>query len=108
MRKKISLLGATGSIGVQTIEIIESNPEKFELVSFAAGMNIDKVREIASVFQPQTVSVMRREDAERLKVEFPSIKFVYGDEGLVEVAAHSGADILVNAVIGSVRTKTDT
>ena len=48
MKKKISLLGATGSIGTQTIDIIESNPDKFELVSFSAGMNIDKVREIAS------------------------------------------------------------
>ena len=49
MTKKISLFGATGSIGTQTIDIIGSNPDKFELVSFSAGMNIDKVREIASV-----------------------------------------------------------
>lgn len=102
MRKKISLLGATGSIGIQTIDILESNPDKFELVSFAAGMNIDKVREIAKTFQPRMISVIHREDAERLKSEFPSIKFVYGNEGLTEVAAHTGADILVNAVIGSV------
>lgn len=105
MKKKISLLGATGSIGLQTIDIIESNPESFELVSFSAGMNIDKVREIASLFQPKTISVMQYEDAERLKVEFPSIQFVHGNEGLVEVAAHTGADILVNAVSGSVGLK---
>ena len=105
MRKKISLLGATGSIGVQTIDIIKSNPEKFELVSFSAGLNIDKVREYATAFQPQTISVMQKEDAERLKVEFPSIKFMHGQEGLIEVAAHTGADVLVNAVIGSVGLK---
>ena len=105
MRKKISLLGATGSIGVQTIDIIKSNPEKFELVSFSAGMNIDKVREYATLFQPQTISVIQREDAERLKTEFPSIEFVHGKEGLIEVAARTGADILVNAVIGSVGLK---
>lgn len=105
MKKKISLLGATGSIGLQTIDIIESNPEKFELVSFSAGMNIDKVREIASLFHPKTISVMQYDDAERLKAEFPSIQFVYGNEGLVEVAAHTGADILVNAVSGSVGLK---
>lgn len=102
MRKKISLLGATGSIGIQTIDILESNPDKFELVSFAAGMNIDKVREIARAFQPHMISVLHREDAERLKSEFPGITFVYGNKGLTEVAAHTGADILVNAVIGSV------
>ena len=51
------------------------------------------------------VSVIRREDAEMLKTEFPAIQFVHGDEGLVEIAAHTGADILVNAVIGSVGLK---
>ncbi len=102
MKKNISLLGATGSIGIQTIDILASNPDKFELVSFAAGMNMDKVREIAMSFQPKVISVIQREDAARLQAEFPSIKFVYGQEGLVEVAAHTGADILVNAVIGSV------
>ena len=101
MRKKISLLGATGSIGIQTIDIIVSNPDKFELVSFSAGMNIDKVREIASALNPKVVSVIGSEDAET-KTEFPTIKFVYGDEGLIEVAARTGADVLVNAVIGSV------
>lgn len=102
MKKKISLLGATGSIGIQTIDILRSNPDKFDLVSFSAGVNIDKVREIASYFQPQMISVIQQEDAARLKDEFPNISFVYGDEGLVEVAARTGADILVNAVIGSV------
>ncbi|NYF24263.1 1-deoxy-D-xylulose-5-phosphate reductoisomerase [Sporosarcina sp. JAI121] len=103
--KKISLLGATGSIGIQTIDIIGSNPEKFKLVSFSAGLNIDKVREIASAFLPDTVSVMKLEDAQKLQTEFPAIRFVHGEEGLVEVAGHTGADILVNAVIGSVGLK---
>ncbi|AOV08239.1 1-deoxy-D-xylulose-5-phosphate reductoisomerase [Sporosarcina ureilytica] len=102
MKKKISLLGATGSIGVQTLDILKSNPNKFELVSFSAGLNIDKVREIARTFQPSMVSVIRQEDAKALQSEFPSITFVYGAEGLKEVAARTGADILVNAVIGSV------
>lgn len=105
MTKKISLLGATGSIGIQTLDIIESNPDKFKLVSFSAGMNIDKVREIALKHQPKMVSVIRREDADRLQTEFPSIRVVYGEEGLIEVAAHTNADVLVNAVIGSVGLK---
>lgn len=105
MIKKISLLGATGSIGIQTLDIIESNPDKFKLVSFSAGMNIDKVREIALKHQPQTVSVIGREDADRLQTEFPSIRVVHGEEGLIEVAAHTNADVLVNAVIGSVGLK---
>lgn len=102
MKKKISLLGATGSIGVQTLDIIKSNPNTFELVSFSAGMNIDKVRDIAREFQPDIVSVIRQEDAITLQSEFPGIHFVYGAGGLKEVAARTGADVLVNAVIGSV------
>ncbi|WP_342512571.1 1-deoxy-D-xylulose-5-phosphate reductoisomerase [Sporosarcina sp. FSL K6-1522] len=103
--KKISLLGATGSIGTQTLDIIESNPEKFTLVSFSAGKNIDRVREITATHQPQLVSVIRREDAQTLQAEFPAVKFVFGEEGLVEVAAHANADVLVNSVIGSVGLK---
>jgi 1-deoxy-D-xylulose-5-phosphate reductoisomerase len=102
MTKKISLLGATGSIGIQTLDIIGSNPDKFELVSFSAGLNIVKVREIAATFHPQMISVIRQEDAKALQTEFPSIRFVHGKEGLIEIAARSGADILVSAVIGSV------
>lgn len=105
LRKKISLLGATGSIGKQTIEIIKSNSDQFELVSFAAGMNIDKVRELAAYFKPRVVSVTEKADAEKLNAEFPSIQFLYGTDGLIEVAAHTGADVLVNAVIGSIGLK---
>ncbi len=105
MKKKISLLGATGSIGIQTLDIIKSNPEDFELISFSAGMNIDKVREIATVFKPKTISVMRLDDVKRLKVEFPAIQFLHGEDGLIEVASNTGADILVNAVSGSVGLK---
>jgi 1-deoxy-D-xylulose-5-phosphate reductoisomerase len=105
MTKKISLLGATGSIGIQTLDIIGSNPDKFKLVSFSAGMNIDKVREIVSAFHPQLVSVIRQEDAQALQEEFPSVGFMHGEEGLIEIASRTGADILVNAVIGSVGLK---
>lgn len=105
MRKKISLLGATGSIGRQTIEIIKSNSDQFELVSFAAGKNIDKVRELVHFFQPKIVSVAEQTDAKQLQTEFPSIKFLHGTDGIVEVAAHTGADVLVNAIIGSIGLK---
>lgn len=102
MKKKISLLGATGSIGVQTIDIITHNPEQFELVSFSAGRNIGEVEKLVAQFSPKMVSVIEQVDAERLQAAFPKTSFVYGREGLIEVAAHNGADVLVNAVIGSV------
>ena len=102
MKKKISLLGATGSIGVQTIDILTHNQAQFELVSFSAGRNITEVEKLVAQFSPKMVSVIDKEDAERLQTLFPQTTFVYGREGLIEVAAHNGADVLVNAVIGSV------
>lgn len=102
MRKKISLLGASGSIGIQTIDIIDANPNKFELVSFAAGLNMETVRKLARTYKPKTVAVIQETDAKCLAAEFPDIKFVHGEEGLIEVAAHTGADILLNAVSGSI------
>ena len=57
MMKKISLLGATGSIGIQTIDIITAQPEKFHLVAFSAGRNIEKAREIIRQLKPELVSM---------------------------------------------------
>ena len=102
MTKRISLLGATGSIGLQTIDIIKEHPTKFSLVSFSAGKNIDKTRDILKQFNVEAVSLSREEDARQLQVEFPKVEIYFGEEGLVQVAANTNADVLVNAVLGSV------
>ena len=83
--KKISLLGATGSIGLQTIDILQSQKEEFQLVAFSSGRNIDKTREIIKALQPELVSVQEEHDALALQNEFPSTTFTYGNKGLVEV-----------------------
>ncbi|PIC81367.1 1-deoxy-D-xylulose-5-phosphate reductoisomerase [Sporosarcina sp. P18a] len=100
--KKINLLGATGSIGTQTLSIIAAHPDRFELTAMSAGRNIQKTSEIITRFQPKLVSVLEEADAERLKKEFPEIQFVHGDEGLIEAAVGLEADVLLNSVIGSV------
>lgn len=69
--KKLSLLGATGSIGRQTLDVIREHRDDFALVAFSAGRNIEETRNIISGFQPELVSVELREDAEKLKSEFP-------------------------------------
>ena len=102
MTKHISLLGATGSIGIQTLDIIKEHPEEFNLVAFSVGRNLDKAREILRDFKPSLVSVQEEADSRVLQQEFPKIKFTYGSKGLVEVATHSDASVLVNAVLGSV------
>ncbi|WP_098441888.1 1-deoxy-D-xylulose-5-phosphate reductoisomerase [Bacillus sp. es.034] len=101
--KKISLMGATGSIGTQTLDVIREHPEEFRLTAMSVGKNIEEARKMITEFNPRLVSVQRKEDAETLSREFPSsVKVLHGDEGLVEVACHQDADILVNAVLGSV------
>lgn len=103
--KRISLLGATGSIGIQTLEVIREHPEEFKLVSMSAGRNIVLCRKIIHEFQPELVSVQEKEDADRLKSEFPSVKIVHGLQGLEETAVFNKAEILVNAILGSVGLK---
>ncbi|HEY9577052.1 MAG TPA: 1-deoxy-D-xylulose-5-phosphate reductoisomerase, partial [Pseudobacillus sp.] len=100
--KKLSLLGATGSIGRQTLDVIQQHREDFSLAAFSAGRNIEETRKIILKFQPELVSMELREDADKLKAEFPSLKVMYGEEGLVETAVFQKSDILVNAVLGSV------
>lgn len=101
MGKKIILLGATGSIGVQTIDIIREHPEQFSLIGFSAGRNMELAKEIIREFKPEIVCVQSEADAQVLRAEFPGSFFVFGNKGLIETAVYD-ADVLVNAVIGSV------
>lgn len=101
--KYISLLGATGSIGKQTLDVIRNHPDKFRLVAMSVGQNIDLTREIINEFKPEFVSVRNHDDYKKLKIEYDDqINFSYGDDGIVEVAVYDRANILVNAVMGSV------
>lgn len=100
--KKISLLGATGSIGWQTYDILKEERDAFQLVAFSSGKNIEKTREMIEALKPELVSVQREEDALTLAKEYPQIQFSFGEKGLVEVATHPDSTVLVNAVLGSV------
>lgn len=100
--KYISLLGATGSIGTQTVDIIKGNREEFNLVAMSVGKNISLAREIIRDLSPQLVSTINKEDAKMLQTEFPQIAFTYGENGLTDVAVYHKSNILVNGVMGSV------
>lgn len=100
--KKISLLGATGSIGWQTYDILKEQRDAFQLVAFSSGKNLEKTREMIETLKPELVSVQLEEDALKLAKEFPNIQFTFGAKGLVEVATHPDSTVLVNAVLGSV------
>lgn len=103
--KNIYLLGATGSIGSQTIEIIEKHPEEFKLKAISGYKNLDKIKEIASKFSLDLISVKDKDDAKLLKDIYPCINIVYGDSGLVSLATLNEDDengVLINALVGMV------
>jgi 1-deoxy-D-xylulose-5-phosphate reductoisomerase len=100
--KYISLLGATGSIGTQTLDIIKEHSAEFKLVAMSVGKNIELTRKIVKDFQPELVSVQEKSISDTLKAEFPGTRFTYGEQGLIEVAVYKSANVLVNAVLGSV------
>ncbi len=100
--KKVAVLGSTGSIGTQTLDVISREPQSYEVVGLAAGRNVDLLVEQAVRFRPQLVSVADRHLAERIRGQLPAgIRVVYGEEGLIEIAARSGAEFVVCALVGS-------
>ncbi|OQM46840.1 1-deoxy-D-xylulose-5-phosphate reductoisomerase [Anoxybacillus sp. UARK-01] len=101
--KYISLLGASGSIGMQTLDVIRSHPDQFCLVAMSIGKNHEAARAIIEEFHPELVAVADSAVYDALYREFRgSVKIIFGDEGLVEAATYSKATIVVNALMGSI------
>ena len=101
--RKICLLGASGSIGGQTLDVIRKHPVDFSLVGFSVGKQVDKIPEIIKEFNPKFVCV--KEETKDIVKQFPSIKFFYGDEGLNELIETCDCDMVVNALVGFVGLK---
>ncbi|NBD22432.1 1-deoxy-D-xylulose-5-phosphate reductoisomerase [Paenibacillus glycinis] len=100
--KKITILGSTGSIGTQTLDIIGRNPDRYAVEGLAAGNNVDLLIEQAKQFRPKTVCLSNKALADEAMPHLPAgTKAVYGDEGLVEIAAGTDADTVVTAIVGS-------
>jgi len=101
--KKIILLGATGSIGQQTLDVIRANPDSFRLVAMSFGENIELGLKAVHEFKPELVAVKNREIYDQIRLNIPSnCQLTYGHDGLCETAAYHKGEIVVNAVIGSV------
>jgi len=103
--RRIAILGSTGSIGRSTLDLVESYPERFDVVSLAAGRNLDVAFEQAVRWKPKVVSVAAEADAEVLKSRFKTaglsnIEVVYGSAGSVRVATHPEVDFVVSAIVG--------
>jgi len=101
--KKISILGSTGSIGRQTLDVISQHADKFRVTALAAGKNIDLLIEQISLFKPIVVSVEDQETASKLDSQIGSsqTQILYGQEGAETVAEIDEADLVVSAMVGA-------
>ncbi|MHB0913180.1 MAG: 1-deoxy-D-xylulose-5-phosphate reductoisomerase [Armatimonadota bacterium] len=100
--KKLALLGSTGSIGTQVLDVVERLPERLQVVALAAHRNVALAAEQVRRFSPKLVSIGTEEGARRLSALCPGTEVVWGEEGLRRVAVHLDAEIAVVSVAGTV------
>ena len=104
--KNISILGVTGSIGTQALEVIRDNREEFKLVGISANTSVKKVIEIIKEFNPRVVAMYTKEAADEVKSFCDdydkSIEVVYGLDGLIKVATIDESDIILTSVVGMI------
>lgn len=100
--KKIAILGSTGSIGTQTLDVVREHPDELSVVALAAGRNKEKLREQIREFHPKVVSLSEEKMALEMKKELAGtgVEVLCGMEGLMAVAGIEEADVVVTAVVG--------
>jgi 1-deoxy-D-xylulose-5-phosphate reductoisomerase len=103
--KRIAILGSTGSIGRSTLSVAESYPDRFQIVTLAAGSNLEAAFEQAKRWRPRMISMAAEADANALRAQLKKaglaeIEVVHGAAGTVRVATHSEVDFVVSAIVG--------
>src|SRR5690606_35450576 len=107
MKKGIAILGSTGSIGTQALDVIDHHPDRFRVVALAAGRQVERLAEQALRYRPSVLSVADAGAAEalssRLQAEAGSYRpeIVWGRDGLIRAAAHPEASLVRTAVVGA-------
>ncbi len=98
--KRISILGSTGSIGTQALQVIEAHPDKFAVVALSCAKNVDALREQIEKFRPQAVCLEREADAAAIAAEYKEIEVFHGAEGLKVIASMEECDMVLNSLMG--------
>ncbi|MED6106008.1 hypothetical protein PIB30_000794 [Stylosanthes scabra] len=102
--KPISIVGSTGSIGTQTLDIVAENPDKFKVVALAAGSNVTLLADQVKRFKPQLVSVRNESLISELEEALAGVEhkpeIIPGEQGVVEVARHPDAVSVVTGIVG--------
>ncbi len=103
--KKIGILGSTGSIGTQTLEVVRNNPNDLTVTALAAGSNVDLLEQQIREFRPKLACLWSEEACKDLRTriaDLGDIKVVSGMDGLIEIAEYPDADALVTAIVGMI------
>ncbi len=103
MTKKISILGSTGSIGVNTLNVIDTLQDKFDVVYLSTFQNKDLIIEQAKKYQPKALAVVNDSNAEDIKkaLEKENIEILFGRDGLLEISKRDDLDLVMNGLVGS-------
>jgi len=101
-KKRIAILGSTGSIGTQTLEVVEQKPEYFEVKVLTANSNVKLLAEQANKFEPEVIVIADENKVEDLRslLKKTSVKVLSGIEGLSEVVARENVDVVLTALVG--------
>ncbi|MBF0368263.1 MAG: 1-deoxy-D-xylulose-5-phosphate reductoisomerase [Magnetococcales bacterium] len=101
--KRIAILGSTGSIGVNTLDVISAHPDRFRVVSLSAGSNHEKLIAQAHRFQPEAVAIRNPEGAAKVREALANtaIQVLEGEAGVCEAAAWDSGDVAVSAIVGA-------
>ncbi len=100
MRKKITVLGASGSIGTQTLDILLQHPDEFEIVAISVGKRVNVLKEYLNKYPLSFACVQDESDFDELSKQYPNTTFYYGDLGLEKLASLDNIDVVCNAIQG--------
>ena len=102
-KKRISILGSTGSIGVNTLKVVKHLKDQFEVINLSCNQNIDLLIDQIKTFQPKAVSVLNSKSYYKLKnkLKNSNIEILKGKEGLLEISSRNNIDLLMNGLVGA-------
>lgn len=102
-KKSVAILGSTGSIGTQALDVVRSFPDKFEVSALTASNSVDLLIQQALEFEPEVVVIIKEEYYSRVKAALANTKsrVVAGEEGLIEAATLVGVEVVLNAIVGA-------
>lgn len=96
----LSVLGSTGTIGANTLAIVDRFPDRYRVATLAAGRNLDKIREQIARYRPRLVSVQEESDAKTLRREFSGVEVLHGNGGLTACVSHPDVRTVVVGIVG--------